>query len=98
MSKKTNPESHQESKKSESSNKGVAIIIIFCFLGLMPILYPGQSPVSSSHTAASMVSPMVESAVAAAGLQICSSENYPVDVPGGESAILYQLLPDLLLP
>lgn len=41
---------------------------------------------------------MVETAAAAAGLQICSSENYPVDVPGGESAILYQLSPDCSAP
>ncbi len=94
MSKKTTPEQHQESKKSESSSKGIALVIIFCFLGLMPILIWTTLPDSSSQTAASIVSPMVESAVAAAGLQICSSENYPVNVPGGESAILYQISPN----
>ncbi|MDD1709953.1 MAG: hypothetical protein LUQ37_03475 [Methanoregulaceae archaeon] len=98
MSKKTNPESHQESKKSESSNKSVTIIIILCFLGIMPILIWASIPDSSSHTAASTASPMVESAAVAAGLQICSSENYPVNVPGGESAILYQLSPDCSVP
>jgi hypothetical protein len=41
---------------------------------------------------------MVESAAAAAGLQICSSENYPVNVPGGQSAILYQLSPNCNTP
>jgi hypothetical protein len=94
MSKKTNPESHQEPKKSESSNKGVAIIIILCFLGIMPLLIWASIPDSSSQTAASTASPMVESAAADAGLQICSTENYPVNVPGGQSAILYQLSPN----
>jgi hypothetical protein len=91
MSKKT--ESHQEPKKPESSNKAAAIIIILCFLGIMPILIWASIPDSGSQTAASTASPMVESAAAAAGLQICSSENYPVNVPGGQSAILYQLSP-----
>jgi len=98
MSQKTNPESHQESKKSESSNKGVAIIIILCFLGVMPILIWASLPDTSSHTSASTASPLVESAAAAAGLQICSSENYPVNVPGGQSAILYQLSPACTTP
>jgi len=96
MSKKT--ESHQESKKPESSNKGAAIIIILCFLGIMPILIWATIPDSGSQTAASTTSPMVESAAAAAGLQICSSENYPVNVPGGQSAILYQLSPHCNTP
>lgn len=92
MSKKT--ESHQEPKKPESSNKAAAIIIILCFLGIMPILIWASIPDSSSQTAASTASPMVESAAADAGLQICSTENYPVNVPGGQSAILYQLSPN----
>jgi hypothetical protein len=92
MSKKT--ESHQEPKKPESSNKGVTIIIILCFLGVMPILIWASLPDTSSQTSASTASPMVESAAADAGLQICSTENYPVNVPGGQSAILYQLSPN----
>ncbi len=93
MSKKNKPESTQESVKSGSSNKAFSIIIILCFLGIMPILIWASIPDSSSQTAASTASPMVESAATAAGLQICSSENYPVNVPGGQSAILYQLSP-----
>lgn len=98
MSKKTNPESYQDTKKSESSNKAVTIIILLCFLGIMPILIWASLPDTSSQTAASAASPMVESAAAAAGLQICSSENYPVNVPGGQSAILYQLSPNCNSP
>ena len=98
MSKKNKPESDQGSKNSGSSSKTITIIIILCFLGIMPILIWATIPDSSSHTAASTASPMVESAAAAAGLQICSSENYPVNVPGGESAILYQLSPDCSIP
>ena len=94
MSKKNKSESDQASKKSESSNKAFSIIIILCFLGVMPILIWVSLPDSSSHTSVSTASPMVESAAAAAGLQICTQENYPVDVPGGQSAILYQLSPD----
>mgnify|MGYP006886001797 FL=1 len=94
MSKKNKSESDQGSKKSESSNKAFTIIIILCFIGVMPILIWVSLPDSSSHTSVSTASPMVESAAAAAGLQICTQENYPVNVPGGQSAILYQLSPD----
>jgi hypothetical protein len=98
MSKKNEPESHPDSKKSGSSNKVATIIILLCFLGIMPILIWASLPDSSSQTSASTAIPMVESAAAAAGLQICSSENYPVNVPGGQSAILSQLSPDCSAP
>ena len=94
MSKNNKSESDQASKKSESSNKAFTIIIILCFLGVMPILIWASLPDSSSHTSVSSSSPMVKSSAAAAGLQICTQENYPVNVPGGQSAILYQLSPD----
>lgn len=98
MSSKNKSESDHASKKSESSNKAFTIIIILCFLGVMPVLIWISLPDSSSHTSVSSTSPMVESAAAAAGLLICSQENYPADVPGGQSAILYQLSPDCSSP
>jgi hypothetical protein len=98
MSKKNKPESDQGSKNSGSSSKTVTIIIVLCFLGIMPLLIWATIPDSSSHTAASTTSPIIESAAVAAGVQICSSENYYVNVPGGESAILYQLSPDCSTP
>jgi len=94
MSKKNKPESHQESKKSESSNKAVTAIIILCFLGIMPVLIWASLPETSTYTSVTTASPMVQTAAAAAGLQICSSDNYPVNIPGGQSAVLYKLSPE----
>lgn len=93
MSKKTNPESHQKSKKSESSNKSVAIIIILCFLGAMPILIWATLPESSPYTTVTTTSAMVDIAAYNAGLETCSSNPITVNVAGATSAVLHTLSP-----
>lgn len=85
----------QTPEKPASNSKAISVIIILCFLGIMPILLWMSIPAdSSSQTSASAASPLVETAAAAAGMQVCSADNYPVNVPGGQSAILYKLSPD----
>lgn len=98
MSEKMKKESHQPHEKSGSSHKGLSIIIILCFLGIMPVLIWVSLPETSPYTAVSTASPLVQTAAAAAGLQICSSDNYPVNIPGGQSAVLYKLSPDCNAP
>ena len=98
MSKKNTSESHQGYAKPESSHKGLSIIIILCFLGIMPVLIWVSLPQTSTYTSVTTASPMVQTAAAAAGLQICSSDNYPVTIPGGQSAVLYKLSPECNAP
>ncbi len=87
-----------EPAKSASNSKAVTVIIILCFLGIMPVLIWMTLPETSTYTSVTSAEPLVETAAADAGLQICSSENYPVNVPGGQSAVLYQLSPDCSAP
>lgn len=84
-------------EKPASNSKALTIIILLCFLGIMPILIWMSIPDTGTYTSVTAASPLVETAAAAAGLQICSSENYPVNVPGGQSAVLYQLSPNCMV-
>jgi hypothetical protein len=98
MSRKNKTESHQGSKKSESSNKAIAVIILLGFLGIMPILLWVSLPETSTYTSVTTASPMVQTAAASAGLQVCSSDGVPVKVPGAQSAVLSKLSPDCNAP
>jgi len=98
MSKKNKPESHQGSKKSESSNKAIAVIILLGFLGIMPILLWVSLPETSTYTSVTTASPMVQTAATSAGLLVCSSDGVPVKVPGAQSAVLSKLSPDCNAP
>ena len=98
MSKKNKPESHQGSKKSESSNKAITVIILLGFLGIMPILLWVSLPETSTYTSVTTASPMVQTAATSAGLQVCSSDGVPVKVPGAQSAVLSKLSPDCNAP
>ena len=91
---KKHAESHTDSSGSESSHKGLTIIVLLCFLGIMPVLIWVSLPETSTYTSVTTSSPMVQTAAATAGLQICSQNAISVDVPGAQSAILYQLSPD----
>jgi hypothetical protein len=92
---KKHGEVHAEtSGQVKSSHKGLTVIILLCFLGIMPILIWASLPETSTYTSVTTSSPMVQTAAAAAGLQICSQEAITVNVPGAQSAILYQLSPD----
>ena len=85
-------------EKPASNSKALTIIIILCFLGIMPILiWVSISDETSTYTSVTYAEPLVETAAASVGLQICSSENYPVNVPGGQSAVLYQLSPNCMV-
>ncbi len=84
-------------EKPASNSKALTIIILLCLLGIMPILIWMSIPDTGTYTSVTAASPLVETAAAAAGLQICSSENYPVNVPGGQSAVLYQLSPNCMV-
>jgi hypothetical protein len=98
MSKKNKTESHQGSKKSESSNKAIAVIILLGFLGIMPILIWVSLPETSTYTSVTTASPMVQTAATSAGLKVCSSDGVPVNVPGAQSAVLSKLSPDCNTP
>lgn len=92
---KKHGESHNDSSgQHESSHKGLTIIVLLCFLGIMPVLIWVSLPETSTYTSVTTSSPMIQTAAAAAGLQICSQNAITVDIPGAQSAILYQLSPD----
>jgi hypothetical protein len=80
--------------QSGSGHKGLAILILLCFLGIMPVLIWASLPETSTYTSVTTSSPMVQTAATAAGLQICSQNAITVDVPGAQNAVLYQLSPD----
>lgn len=83
-----------QSGHHDSGHKGLTLIILLCFLGIMPVLIWVSLPETSTYTSVTMSSAMVQSAAAAAGLQICSQNAVTVVVPGAQSAVLYQLSPD----
>ena len=92
---KKNGDSHSpKSRSSESGHKGLVIIILLCFLGIMPILIWVSIPETSPYSTVTTANAMVQSAAAAAGLQICAQNAMNVEVPGAQSAALYQLSPD----
>lgn len=59
----------------------------------MPVLLWVTLPESSPYTSVTTSSSMVQVAADAAGMEICSSNGIPVNVPGATSAVLYQLSP-----
>jgi hypothetical protein len=92
---KKHGESHaDQSGQHESNHKGLTLIVLFCFLGIMPVLIWVSLPETSTYTSVTTSSVLVQTAAAAAGLQICSQNSMTVAVPGAQSAILYQLSPD----
>ena len=92
---KKQSESHADnSGESGSSHKGLTILVLLCFLGIMPVLVWVSLPETSTYTSVTTSNPMVQTAAAAAGLQICSQNAITVDVPGAQNAVLYQLSPD----
>jgi hypothetical protein len=93
MSQKNKPESHQVHAKPESSSKAVTVLIILCFLGILPVLVWATLPASSPYTSVTTSSAMVQTAAAASGMQICSSAGVTVQAPGATNAVLYRLSP-----
>jgi len=92
---KKNGDSHSsQSYTSESGHKGLVIIVLLCFLGIMPILIWVSVPETSPYTTVTTSNAMVQSAAASAGLQICAQNAVNVVVPGAQSAVLYQLSPN----
>ena len=81
-------------EKRNQDTRGLTLIVLFCFLGLLPILIWVSLPETSTYTSVTTSSAMVQTAAAAAGLQICSQDAITVDVPGAQNAVLYRLSPD----
>jgi hypothetical protein len=77
-----------------SNSKAVTVIIILCFLGIMPLLVWVTLPETSAYTSVTTSNVLVQTSAASAGLQICSSKAVAVVVPGAQSAMLYHLSPD----
>ncbi len=84
----------KQSGKHSTGSKGLMVIIILCFLGIMPLLIWISLPETSTYAVVTTSSAMIQSAAADTGLQICSQETMGVEVQGAETAILYQLAPD----
>jgi hypothetical protein len=94
ISKKHGEMPEDNSGQNGSSHRGLTILVLLCFLGIMPVLVWVSLPETSTYTSVTTSSPMVQTAAAAAGLQICSQNAITVDVPGAQNAVLYQLSPD----
>jgi hypothetical protein len=94
ISKKHNGNPVDNTEQSKSEHRGSDILVLLCFLGIMPVLVWVSLPETSTYTSVTTSSPMVQTAAAAAGLQICSQQGITVDIPGAQNAVLYQLSPD----
>jgi hypothetical protein len=94
ISKKNGESQEPRPRTSESGHKGLAIIVLLCFFGIMPILVWVSIPETSPYTTVTTSNAMVQSTAAAAGLQVCAQNAVNVEVPGAQSAVLYQLSPD----
>ena len=94
ISKKHGEVHADQSGQHDSGHKGLPLIILLCFLGIMPVLIWVSLPETNTYTSVTTSSAMVQSAAAAAGLQICSQNGVTVAVPGAQNAVLYQLSPD----
>jgi len=93
MSKKKKEDSHKGQAKQESSNKGIAVLIILCFLGILPVLVWVSLPESAPYESVTTGSQMVQVAAHEAGLEICKQTPLTVKVPGATSGVLYTLSP-----
>lgn len=91
MSKKKKENSHQE--KHESSSKGITVLIILCFLGILPVLVWVSLPEAAPYESVTSGSQMVQVAAHGAGLEICTQTPLTVKVPGATSGVLYSLSP-----
>jgi len=97
MSKKHHGEKNggeKHAEKSPSVNKVVVVIIIFCFIGIMPILTLWSIPPYNPPAATSPPPASVVNAAAAAGMKVCSTGPVTYKAPGLETASLYQLSTD----
>jgi len=88
-----------KSTQAEQSSSGRAggiglIIIIFCFLGIMPLLVWWSIPPTSTYSTVTDASSYVATAAADTGLQICTQNNVILDYPGVQNAAKYNLSPD----
>jgi hypothetical protein len=70
------------------------IIIIFCFLGIMPLLIWWSIPPTSTYSTVTDASSYVATAAADTGLQICTQNNVILNYPGVQNAAKYNLSPD----
>jgi len=94
MSQATSKKHTDLAGEHSAGNKGLTVIILLCFLGIMPILIWVSLPETSMYNSVTTSSAIVQSSAATAGLQICSQYSVSVEVPGSQNAILYQLSPD----
>jgi hypothetical protein len=93
MSKKKKSDSSKGQEKHESSSKGIAVLIILCFLGILPVLVWVSLPESAPYESVTTGSQMVQVAAHEAGLEICTQSPLTVPVPGATSGVLYSLSP-----
>jgi len=91
MSSKNKQDNPQGSSKPEYTSKVASILIILCFVGIMPLLVWTSLPESSPYISVTTSSDMVQTAAASAGMEVCSSNPVSVEISGVSSAILYLL-------
>jgi hypothetical protein len=87
---------HAEQPSSSSGSAGGIglLIIVFCFLGIMPLLVWWSIPPTSTYSTVTDASSYVAEAAADAGLQICTQNNVILNYPGVQNAAKYNLSPD----
>jgi hypothetical protein len=84
----------KQSEEHSAGFKGLTVVVLLCFLGVMPLLIWISLPETSTYTSITTPSLIIQSVAADAGLQICSQDSMSVEVTGAQRAILYQLAPD----
>jgi hypothetical protein len=90
----------QKSKSTEQTSSVARvgriglIIIVFCFLGIMPLLVWWSIPPTSTYATVQDASSYVATASADTGLQICTQNTIILDYTGAQNAAAYNLSPD----
>jgi hypothetical protein len=89
---------HTEKKNEPASASGagriVIVIIILCFVGIMPVLVWLSIPPTSTYSTVNDASQYVATAAADTNLQICTQNVIVLDYPGVQNAAKYNLSPD----
>jgi hypothetical protein len=85
--------SQEEEKRSSWGLAGI-MIVVFCFLGIMPVLVWSTLPPTSSYVTEENATSLVATAAATSGLQICSSNGILLNIQGAENAQVFALSPD----
>lgn len=85
---------HGAKSKASHTSPVLTAFIIFCFIGIMPIIVVWSFPAAQPAVLPDSAPGYIVNATGAAGLSICSAALITPDVRGADQAVLYTLSTD----